>query len=32
VKNAEIDLETKLASKYGKIDEAEIKVLVVDDK
>ena len=32
LKAAQVALETKIATKYGKLTEAEIKVLVVDDK
>ena len=32
VKEAQKDLEAKVAAKYGKLTEDEIKVLVVDDK
>jgi len=32
LKSAQDELETKVAAKYGKLTEAEIKTLVVDDK
>ncbi len=32
LKSAQDELETKIAAKYGKLIEAEIKTLVVDDK
>ena len=32
LKSAQDELETKVAAKYGKLTEAEIKILVVDDK
>ena len=32
LKTAQVSLEAKVAAKYGKLTEAEIKILVVDDK